>query len=343
MAAGVTRISDVIVPEVFSPYVQNLTMEKSALLASGAMVADPTLSALLAGGGLTFNDPSFKDLDNDTENVSNDDPADLSDPNKIGTLQEIQVRLSRNNSWSSMDLTGDLIGDDPMNAIANRVAAYWTRRLQKAFVATMLGVFADNAAAPSGSDTHTQNDLTHDISGVSFVDGVTNFSTESFIDATLTLGDAMGEVTMIAVHSVVYGRMQKNNLIDYIPDSEGRVNIPTFLGRRVIIDDGMPFTSGVFQSWLFGPGAVRFGSGSPKVPTEVDRNPRAGNGSGQEVLHNRTEWMIHPVGHAYIGTAPNGGPDNTANTHMLANAASWSRRFPERKQIRIARLVTREF
>jgi hypothetical protein len=34
--------------------------------------------------------------------------------------------------------------------------------------------------------------------------------------------------------------MQKNNLIDFIPDAEGHINIPTFLGRRVIVDDGMP-------------------------------------------------------------------------------------------------------
>ena len=124
MAAGTTRLSDVIVPAIFTPYVQQMTQEKSRLLRSGAMVADPVLSGNLAGAGLTFNEPSFKDLDNDAENVSSDDPGVNSSPNKIGTATEIQVRLSRNNSWSSMDLTSDLIGNDPMNAIANRVSDY---------------------------------------------------------------------------------------------------------------------------------------------------------------------------------------------------------------------------
>ena len=344
MASGVTRIADVVVPEIFSPYVQQMTQEKSRLIRSGAITLDAQLNSALAGGGLTFNEPSFKDLDNDAENVSTDDPSTNSTPNKIGTATEIQVRLSRNNSWSSMDLSGDLAGADPMQAIANRVSDYWTRRQQAAFVATLNGVFADNAAAPTGTE-HVQNDMTHDVSGASFVDGVTNFSAEAFIDATATMGDSMEDLTMVMVHSIVYARMLKNNLIDFVSDSVNgnAVRIPTFLGREVIVDDGVPRSSGVFNTWLFGRGAVRGGMGSPKVPTEVDRKPAAGNGGGQDILFNRTEWIIHPVGHAYAGTPPNGGPSNASTTNNLANADSWKRVFSERKQIRIARLITREF
>lgn len=345
MASGVTRISDLVVPEIFSPYTQQLTTEKSRLIQSGAMVSDASLDAILAGGGVTFNEPSYKDLDDDAENTSTDDPATNSSPNKVQTATEIQVRLSRNNSWSSMDLNGDLTGSDPLNSITNRVASYWVRRQQAAFVASMKGLFADNAAAPSGTDTHTQGDVTHDISGVSFADGVTNFSAESFIDTTLTMGDSMQDLTMLCMHSIVYGRMQKNNLIDFVPDSQGLILIPTFLGREVVVDDGVPFSGGVFETWLFGRGALRYGSGSPKVPTEVFRAPSAGNGSGQDILFNRVQWCIHPVGHAFIGAVSSGvgGPTNASTSNNLANAGSWSRVFPQRKQIKIARLITREF
>lgn len=345
MASGVTRLSDVVTPQLFSPYSQQLTTEKSRLLASGAMVADPILSANLAGGGLTFNEPSFKDLDNDAENISTDDPDVSSTPNKIGTATEIQVRLSRNNSWSSMDLVADLIGTDPMDAIANRVSSYWVRRQQAAFIATMNGVFADNAAAPAGTDTHTINDMTVDVSGGAFAAGVTNFTAEAFIDATVTMGDSMEDLTLIMMHSVVYARAMKNNLIDFIPDSTNMAaaGVPNFLGRTVIVDDGLPNTGGVFDTWLFGRGAVRWGAGSPQTPTEVDRKPAAGNGGGQDVLHNRVEWVIAPAGFAYIGIPPKGGPSNANTANNLANAGSWSRVFTQRKQVAIARLVTREF
>lgn len=345
MTAGVTRLSDLIVPEVFTPYVQNITREKSRLIQSGALMYDASLSAKLAGGGLTFNDSFFQDLDNDEENISNDDPDVKSSPNKIGTGSEIQVRMSRNNSWSSMDLVKNLIGDDPMARISDRVAAYWVRRQQALFVATVNGVLAMDAAAPANGSTHTQNDLIHDVSGTAFKQGVTNFTAEGFIDTTTTMGDDMDRLTMIMVHSVVYARMLKNNLIDFMVDATNpnAVRVPTFLGREVIVDDGVPNSNGVFQNWLFAAGAFVHAAGAPPVPTAIVRDEKAGNGSGQETLINRVEWIIHPTGHAYIGSPPMGGPSNAATANNLAAATSWRRAFRERKQIGIASFVTREY
>lgn len=342
-----TRLADLIVPEVFAPYVIVRTKELSRLVQSGALVTSEQLNAFLNGPGLTINLPFYKDLANDPENISNDDPADKSSPYKIGTSSEVQVRLSRNNSWSSMDLNEALIGNDPMDAIAQLVASYWVRRLQQTWLATWLGVFADNAAAPGTGDTHLQNDLTVDVStlnGGTFLDGVTNFTTEAFMDAQQTMGDAQGDLGLAMMHSVVYNRAKKNNLIDFIPDSiNGQaMSVPTFLGKPVIVDDGMPNAGGVYQTWLFARGSSRLGQGSPKVPVAVVRDEAAGNGGGQEILHNRVEWAIHPVGHAYVGSPPAGGPSNAATTNNLANAASWQRRYPERKQIGVARLITRE-
>ena len=241
-----------------------------------------------------------------------------------------------------MDLNQALIAADPLEAIAQRVGNYWTLRAQAAFIATMKGIFADNDAAPSGSE-HVQGDLTVDVSGSSYTAGVTDFSAGAFIDAITTAGDSKEGLGMVMVHSIVHARMQKNNLIDFIPDARGEIMIPTFLGREVIVDDGMPYTAGVFDTWIFGPGAVQLGMGAPKVPTEVDRSPSAGNGGGQETLYDRVEWALHPEGHAYVGTAPSGGPTNAATSNNLAAATSWQRRYSERKQIKIARLKTREF
>ncbi len=343
MAAGVTKIADVIVPEVFTPYVQQLTEEKSRLVQSGAVSRDPAADLNLAGSGLTFNSPSFRDLDNDDDNVSTDDDASDSTPNKLGSSQEISVRLSRNQSWSSMDLTAALAGKDPMEAIASRVAMYWVRRLQAIYLATLVGVFADNDAAPTGGDTHDEDDMTVDISGGGFVEGVTNFTAEAFIDAAVTMGDSQDLLTAIMVHSVVKARMEKNNLIDFIPDARGEVEIPFFLGREVIVDDGMPNPStGIFHSYIVGSEHMRWGRGDPKVPTEVERSPAAGDGGGQDVLFNRIEWSMHPTGHQYKGTTPDGGPSNATTVNNLGHADSWSRVFPERKQIKIARLISRE-
>jgi len=363
---NIAQVDDVVVPELFTPYVQQLTEEKARLIQSGAMARNALMDSLLAGGGLTFNVPSWIDIDADADNVSTDDIADRiaatiagawpgtgldSQPEDVNSAQEIAVRLSRNNSWNSADLAAALAGDDPMNSIASRVAYYWARRLQKAFIATWQGVSKDNGASDSGDYA---NDISGGLGGA-FVDGVTNFSAEAYLDAKVTMGDSMEDLAMVMVHSTVYNRMQKNNLIDFIPDARGEVQIPVFLGSEVIVDDGMPSgtstvlddgtagDAGTFETWLFGAGATQLGVSTPKVATEVERQASSGNGGGSETLHSRAEWSIHPVGHAFSASSPaNGGPSNAATTNNLNIATSWDRVFGERKQVKFARLITRE-
>ena len=349
------RIADVVVPEIFAPYVQTLTEQKTALVDSGVVVRDPALDGFLAGGGTTFNAPSWRDIDDDSnilaDRVSSDDPAQIAVPNKIQTNQELAVRLSRNNSWKTMDLVAALAGDDPSDAIAQRVAAYWRRRLQAVFVATWTGIFADNAQVTPNDDPRAgitnnaaQDDLTVDISGA-FTAGVTDFSAEAFIDAITTAGDSQMDFVVVMMHSIVFSKAQKNNLIDFIPDSTNAAaaDIPTFLGRRVIVDDSMPNSAGNFDTWIFGSAASRWGVGNPKVPAEVERKPDQGNGGGAEELYSRIEWTMHPVGHRFLsGSVANtdGGP---TNAEIADGVNNWARTFPERKQIKAARLVTTEF
>ena len=358
-----TTIADVIVPEIFTPYTQQLTMEKTAIIQSGIAARDDFLDNLLAGGGLTFTVPSWQDIGDPAENVSSDDANTDSTPNTTQTSGEVAVRLSRNSSWSTMRLATALAGADPMQSIASRVSDYWVRRLQRAFVAVANGVFTTNELSDPtlGRSGRTglsaaygvQSDLTNSIAASAYSAGVTDFQAESFIDTATLLGDAAEDVTAVFMHSIVYSKAQKNNLIDFIPDAEGHINSPVFLGRRVIVDDGMPNPagdtannantgggSGLYHTWLVGPASFRLGVGTPVVPTEVFRYPSRGNGAGSDVLFNRIEWAIHPVGHAWVGSSPiyEGGPTNG----QLSASGSFVRVFPERKQIKLARLITRE-
>lgn len=338
MAMDLVRLKDMIVPDVWETYLQQKLLEKSRLVTSGIMGVDPLLSQHLAGPGLTFNIPSFLDLDpEDEENVSSDTGA-KSGVSGIGSAQEIQVRLSRNKSFGSADLVPALIGPDPMGAIQNRLGDYWTRRLQRAFLAVAEGVFA-NSALPD-DDHHRQNDLVHSIAGDAFKAGETDMTSSAFIDATTKMGDEMGSLRAIAMHSIVYAGLQKKNLIITIPDARGEITIPTYLGRQVIVDDGMPNDGkGVFGSYLMGYNCFGFGSGSAKVPVAIERDERANNGGGEEVLTSRVEWSIHPRGYAYKGAQPNGGP---ANSVLLAGT-SWERAWQDRKAIRMVKIISREY
>lgn len=350
MASGHTLIADIIEPEIFTPYVQKLTEEKAEFVQSGILQTSPQIASFLAGGGLVETRPTWKDLDNDVENVATEALSHVysgtpATPSKIQTYSEILVRLTRTKQWSAHKLQDYISGSDAMTAIGGRVAFWEARRLQAATLAVVAGVLADNDAAPTGADTHTQSDLTFDASGVGFVAGVTNFTAENLLDAKQTMGDSQGDLSILAVHSAVYNRMLKNDLIDFRPDSAQGSPLGSFQGMRLVVDDGMPKSGNVYHSYLFAPGALEYNYGTVVRGTEVDWLPDAGLGIGQEVLYRRWALCIHPMGHAYVGGTTNkGGPANgdasTADT--LAHAASWSRRTPERKQVKFARLITRE-
>lgn len=367
MAQGHVQIADLITPSVFTGYSIERTKELTAFISSGILQEDGVLrdwmtSQIGSGGGsFLLTRPTWNDLESgDTtgtglERSGSDaasplySPAAFPAPQKITTHIEQAVRVERNNHWSATEMANSVSGTknpDAISVIGSLVGVYWARRLQKMVLAILAGVVNDNAAAPGGLDTHTQNDLIVDVSGGGFVNGVTNFTPEALYDALQTLGDADNQISNLAVHSAVRNRMRKNNLIDVVRDSDGNYQFESFQGLRLTVDDGMPRTGQVYDSYLFGPGFLRYATVAPENATTTVWRDEAGNGAGAKELWNRVGWCVHPMGHAFLGTLPaaGGGPLNgdaaTANT--FAHAASWSRRAQSRKHIPFAVLRTRE-
>lgn len=307
-----TKIADVIVPEVFNPYVIERTAELSALVRSGIIVKDPELDKLALAGGRLINMPYWKDLSGDDEVL--DDNGALT-PGKITAGQDVAALLMRGKAWSVSDLAKALSGDDPMKAIADLVAEYWARQRQKTLLATLKGVFS----APSMAGNIL--DISGETGEVSKINGT------SFIDAKNKLGDASDKLTAVVMHSSVFAALEKQNLIQYIPNSEGIVEFPSYMNKRVIVDDGAPLEAGVFTTYLFGEGAIGEGNGEAPVPTETDRDSLA----GEDILINRQHFLLHPRGVKFTDTTVvKASPSNTE----LALAANWNRVY-ENKNIRI--------
>lgn len=333
-----TRLSDVIVPEVFYNYIVKDTKEKSAIFNSGILVNDANMASFLAGGGRTANVPFWKDLDNTESNVVNDDPASLITPEKIGSGKDVAARQVRSEAWSSMRLSGLLAGDDPARRIAERVSAYWTRQFQRILVATLHGVYLDNVAANS-------SDMVNDIGSddASAVTPAELISAEAILDTAQTMGDASDGLDTLIMHSVVYNRLAKQNLIDFIPDSEGKVRFPTYLGWRVIKDDGVKTIAGSnrtkYVTYLLGRGSICWNEAptSPSPNIELEAKPDQGNGMGGDILYSRRQFVLHPYGIKWTDSSVAGEFPTNAE---LADAANWERVYPERKQINMAFLLT---
>lgn len=308
----VTKISDVIVPEIFTPYVIEKTAEKSRILTSGIAIANPKLNELVTAGGITMNMPYWKDLTGDDEVLSDQTPLT---PGKINADKDIAALLLRGRAWGANELAGALAGDDPMAAIGDRVADYWSRQEQKILVSVLKGVFAAASMANHVADKSTQV-----ISG------------NMVLDAKQLLGDSADQLQAIMMHSAVYTELQKQNLIQYTTTSDGKITIPTYLTYQVIVDDGMPVeTVGegaaaykVYTTYLFAKGSIGRGEGTPVslTPTETDRDSLA----GEDILINRRALVLHPFGIKWVGQPAGVTPSNAE----LATGTNWVRVYEDK-------------
>lgn len=328
-----TQLSDIIKPDVFTAYLVQNAMEKTALVQSGVLVPNAVINTQLTAGSDAFSVPFWRDLGNDEANVVNDDPASLASPKKIQTGKQFIRKAFLHQSWSAMNLASELAGSDALARIQDRAVAYWNRQLQRRLVATLTGVLADNVANDS-------DDMVLDITGAT----ANTFSPDAVIDAAGTLGDSMDTVTGIAMHSDLYRQALKADLIEFIQPSAGSMRMPTYRGLAVIVDDGMPKVSDgatgfKYTSVLFGAGAVGYGLTAPAIAkgTEVENIPGAGNGGGQQILHSRVNLAVHPAGFAWVeGTLAGDSP----TIAELGAAAHWDR-VVERKAVPMAFLVTK--
>lgn len=316
-----TKISDVIVPELFTPYVIEKTAEKSRILTSGIAMANPKLNELVTAGGLTMNMPYWKDLTGDDEVLS--DSVALT-PGKIDADKDIAALLMRGRAWGANELAGALAGDDPMAAIGDRVSDYWARQEQKTLVSVLKGVFASSSMAGHVSDI-TGN------TGSAAVIGA-----EAVLDAKQLLGDSADQLQAIMMHSAVFTKLQKDNVIQYVDSKVGKsdspVMVPTYLGYQVVVDDGMPVRTvgegaGAYKeytTYLFAKGSIGRGEGTPVslTSTETDRDSLA----GEDILINRRAFVIHPMGIKWVGQPVGVTPSN----EELATGTNWVRVYEDK-------------
>jgi hypothetical protein len=311
-----TKISDVIVPDVFNPYIIERTPELSTLIQSGIVQNTPELDTLALSGGRLLNMPFWEDLSGADEVLS--DSLSLS-PANISAKQDIAVLYMRGKAWSVNDLAKKLSGDDPMAEIANLVIGYWERRRQALLVSTLTGIFKASSMAVNLLDVTSASGYQDDI-----------INADNLVDTAQKLGDNKSNLTGYLMHSATEAVLVKQQLIEYLPDADGRPTLPYYMGKRVIVNDNVPNDNGVYFTYIFGQGAFGFGQGSAPVPTELDRDSLAGD----DILINRAHFLLHPRGVKWNATSINGSSPTNAEVEIGTN---WERVY-DQKNVRIVAL-----
>jgi hypothetical protein len=316
-----TRLTNAVIPDVFSAYTVEPSIYKSRFVASGAMVQDAGISQLLSGGGEIYNLPFWQDVSGTSGDIPSETVA--ATVNNLAALKQAFRKQVRNKVWGANDLVAVYSGDDPMGKLQNLVTGYWAQAFDQVAVASLRGVVADNIANDSG-------DIVNDISAVSGSGAY--FSDAGVIDAQAKLGEngtigAMdnnnGGFAAILVHPSTYAYMRKIDVIDFVPISGQERPLEFYMGMQVIVDRNAYVNSTVYDSYILKNGALRMGlTTSGYIPTEVYRDPTVG--FGIDKLFTRRTFAIHPIGTAWTDTSVAGVSPSDAE---LYGATNWNRVF----------------
>jgi len=329
--------SDIIIPEIFTPYLIEESTRRDAFLQSGVVQPLPQLNASEDGGDFV-NIPFYNaNLAGDFEVLS--DSSSLT-PGKITADKQVGVVLHRGRAFESRDLAALAAGSDPMAAIGQKMANYVNHQRQKDLLACLDGVFGP---VNNTSSSAAFFDLT--IDGESG-DTPTSLSPRQVSQARALLGDQGEKLTTICMHSKAYYELVERRAVDYVKATDvaggdatasggsianayGEVTVPTYLGMRVIVsDDVSTVGSGAsteYAVYMFSQGSV--GSGEQAgIQTETDRDILQKSDAMSIDLH----YVYHPVGAKWAVTTAN--PNRT----QLATASNWSKVY-ELKNLGIVR------
>lgn len=331
-----TLRSDVIIPEVFTAYVDEAVTTRSAFINSGVIQPLEILNA--TEGGDYVNVPSWTaNLSGDVEYLS--DTSSLT-PGKISAEKQICPVLHRGRAWEVRTLSALAAGDDPMAAIGRKVADYISHQQQKDVFAILKGIFGPLTSNTTGALKALAIDS--NASAVPLNPG-------KVAEARAALGDQGEKLSVIAMHSKVYYDLVERRAIDYVTATEanatalgtaqdafagsvaaayGDVSVPTYMGLRVIVSDDVNNDGTNYASYLFTPGAMASGTQSGLV-TETDRDILALSDAMSVHWHN----LYHPLGMSYTS----GGVNPSRTT--LETVGNWTQIY-ETKNLGIVSIVS---
>lgn len=313
---SVTTIANMqIVPEKFSQYVIDRTTELNTFVNSGIATPDATVAQLINAqpeGGRFIQLPMWNPLDGE-EDVFGEADVSVGD---ITTKEARATLLIRQRAWGSTDLAHVLGGADPMGAIAQLIADWRNTREQKIYLAILKGILDPT----NGALKEHVNDISGGTEAAAYI------SRAATLDTKQLLGDHYGALGMVFVHSATYTYLQKQELVlrqPWVNPVGETVEIETFMGYRIIVDDGMPVTGEVYDTYFMGNGAFIRQDGTPAgfVGTETDRDKLG----AKNYLINRWCQIIHPRGMSFVSNGEYTDPTNKYPANIdLAKPENWT-------------------
>lgn len=340
-------------PQVFEKYLERIpNLTKNELIKNGVYDVKNKYKALMTNqdGGDYIVTPIKGLLDGDVQNY---DGVESMTPTSTKTFYQGKPVFGRMKAWKESDFATELTGVDWIKDIAGEVKGYYENVDQADLLAILKGIFS-----MSTGDKGNKEFLDKHVSDITEVgDGLVSASTLNSA-VQKALGDNKGAITLAFMRSEVSTNLENLQLLNYMTynDANGierQLNIATWNGRSVIVDDSLPTEEGSdsdgaytkYTTYLLGRGAFEYEDVGVKVPSEVDRDP-ATNG-GIDLLYTRQRHLVAPKWISYTKTSQ---ATSSATTEELATGTNWelvhdnntsSKTYVNHRAIPIIKLVSR--
>lgn len=273
------------------------------------------------------------------------------------TYERGVIVTGRAKAWVEGDFAEDITGGAGfISNVARQVSEYWDEIDQDTILAILRGIFAMTGAG----NLKFVHEHTHDITVVG--DGCVGASTLNTAIQKAS-GDKKKRFTIAIMHSAVATNLENLKLLAYMTytDPQGierQLELATWNGRAVIIDDGMP-TEEVTESaenagdgytkyttYVLGNGAFDYENIGAEVPYAMTRDEKT-NG-GQTTLYTRQRKVFAPYGISFTKAVM---ATNSPTDTELENGTNWTlvndgstgnaKKYIDHKDIPIARIISK--
>lgn len=169
------------------------------------------------------------------------------------TFEQGVVVVGRAKAWTEKDFSYDITGgEDFMDNVAQQVADYWQDIDQDTILATLNGVFAMTTGSKNKEFV-----TKHTFEAAEHMEAITLNSATS-----KACGDRKKKFAMVFMHSVPSTNLENLNLLTALKytDKDGvtrDLDLCSWNGKLVIVDDGMPAEEGYYPATADTPGALK--------------------------------------------------------------------------------------
>lgn len=241
--------------EVFGKYLETVPrVKQNALLKAGVLRTRGELKAMLSEqtGGNFISVPMSGRIGGDVLNY--DGNTDIT-ATGLETFLQSMIVCGRAKAWKEKDFTKDITGKDFMEVIAAQVGDYFDDVDTADLLAILKGIFG--VTTDSFSTSHTY-DISDDATAANQYVGASTLNS-----AVQKAAGANKDLFKVAImHSVVATALENQQLLQYwkYTDADGverPLNIGSWNGRTVLVDDDAPVLHGYDASTNSTPGALK--------------------------------------------------------------------------------------